>query len=243
MKIVAKKGFEMELTITGKTREFPFLKLSFEFGGKTIKNARVELEKMERLNQYRIYLPEQNGKVEIEKAEYEKIISAINELPEETTKEIDADGDIIFIEIKKDEPKAEPKTSTKRGIENIIFDNESEGIDKFNGISVDKLAMVGIENVETKETKQSTKSQIEELTNEISEMMTDEILDIKSGKLGDAIIDLLELYRPDEKPIETDYGFQAGSIVIDHEGINDIETGETIQRGWQQAGDSRKVLR
>lgn len=48
---------------------------------------------------------------------------------------------------KKEEQKAEPKTTTKRGIENIIFDNESEGVDKFNGIGIDKFAMVGIENV------------------------------------------------------------------------------------------------
>jgi hypothetical protein len=49
---------------------------------------------------------------------------------------------------KKETPKAEPKASTKRGIENIIFDNESEGVDKFNGIEVDPLALVGIEDAQ-----------------------------------------------------------------------------------------------
>ena len=134
MKIVAKKGFEIEIVLGGEYRECPMMKGSFEFGGKTISAQRCELQKMERLNQYRVYFPEQNGKIEIEKAEYEKIVAAINELPEQTTRTIDADGDIVTIEIKKDEPKAEPKSSTKRGIENIIFDNESEGVPAGNGI-------------------------------------------------------------------------------------------------------------
>ena len=181
MKIVAKKGFEIEIVLGGEYRECPMMKGSFEFGGKTISAQRCELQKMERLNQYRVYFPEQNGKIEIEKAEYEKIVAAINELPEQTTRTIDADGDIVTIEIKKDEPKAEPKTSTKRGIENIIFDNESEGVDKYNGIGVDKFAMVGIENV---------KSAVEV---ETAEEITIEKADVE--KLGD--ISAFEDFDPD----------------------------------------------
>jgi len=49
--------------------------------------------------------------------------------------------------------------------------------------------------------------------------------DFKEGMLGNAVVDFLRKSKIGEV-IETDFGFQAGSIRIDHEGIFDIETGE-----------------
>jgi hypothetical protein len=265
MKIVAKKGFEMDVIVKGFRNEpkTATIKVSFVAGGKSVKDEFAEIVRNGKIAEG-LYFQFLNGYVECSVSEIEKAISElpIFVAPEKPKVEpvivpegyeiVSIDGVEGFYKIpqfkaKEETPKAKSENKPKANLENIMFDNESEDVDRFNGFEVDKFALVGIDEAEKTESLEICKkeSQIENLISEIADLVhrienydeddpirLDVLGDFKEGKLGNSIVELLEQLQPYEKIVETDYGYSAGSFVVDHEGINDIETGETIKRGW-----------
>lgn len=172
MKITAKRGFEMDVEVSGYS-DRPEIKVSFNFGGKNMRNENAKIVRNGKIAEG-ISLPRLNGMVECPVAEIELAISHLPKLVKMYRKEargLDADGDIVVVEkwyrdgfevdsrfmteylnslnvteIDVETADAGYEASrkvaeSKTKIENIVFDNESEAIYKFNGIEVDKFAM------------------------------------------------------------------------------------------------------
>ncbi len=163
MKIVAKKGFEIEIQVSGfQGRGFYDLKASFNFSGKTVNNEECKIVRNGKIVEG-IFLSRLNGYVECMVSEIEK---AISKLPVKVKmfepRERDIDGVVIMdwirndglevsgfmrdflranyneaVSVEESTAKYEAERVVKESsakIENIMFDNESEGIDRFNGI-------------------------------------------------------------------------------------------------------------
>lgn len=101
MKVIAKKGFEMDIDVSGFTGKFDSeIRVSFDFGGKVVKNERAVIVRDGKIKEG-VSLPRLNGMVECEVSAIEK---AISELPVKVKmyakkeKSIDADGDIVKVQ-------------------------------------------------------------------------------------------------------------------------------------------------
>lgn len=166
MKIVSKKGIELDIIVSGFAGRFDSkIQVSFNAGGKVVKNETCTIVRNGKIVEG-ISIPRLNGYVECEVSEIEKAVADLPMKPEKmyrlVPKEIDVDGDIVKVSVwEKDgervgnflsdflntlnvteikvakadaDYEAQRKVAKSLKIENIIFDNESEGIPAGNGI-------------------------------------------------------------------------------------------------------------
>jgi len=146
MKITSKKGIELDVTVSGFISEATIYSKFLANGTKV--SGMTSIERREIPEGIKVMFAHQNKLikvlVECEVSEIEKAISELPSKPsriESETYTIDADGDQVVINRKEKallEAKGIEQIQKQRKnqkLSNIMFDNESEGIDPMNGIT------------------------------------------------------------------------------------------------------------